>query len=239
MSLYNGQIIKLKSILHLKALFIGFIMIFNLGVTAAHAQSYQTHWFSEEKAESGENEAQCNGGISAIECDGGNCDNMRLTCKGQSLIFNDVTDHSLVTISEERPNNSYTCPQGQLIRKISCDGGNCDNVGLQCAPVNADYKVQGCAWSGKTFSEEDGRQGGNLNGKLLAGLECSGNYCDNKKAYACDIVEAPEPEITATPTWTVGNGLFGCCEMHDRDSAITIIRYSLVTRVVKGRTKEL
>ena len=78
MSLHNGQKIKLKSILHLKALFIGFIMTFNLGVTAAHAQPYQTHWFSEEKAESGENEAQCNGGISAIECDGGNCDNCLL-----------------------------------------------------------------------------------------------------------------------------------------------------------------
>jgi len=147
----------------------------------AYSQSFDwTQYFSEEQGES----RNCNSGIRGLQCDGKYCDSIRLGCTTDILASQEGSWSN--PFSEERPNNQFRCPTGQIATALKCEGSYCDNLSVKCAP--AEEKLTNCSWSG-WISEEQGPL--QFPTKVMAGLECNGKNCDNKRVYTCNIEKAP------------------------------------------------
>ncbi len=100
-------------------------------------------------------------------------------------------------------NNAEICnplDSGGIVQGLKCRGSYCDAISIECSvprypdgrPVPMDAAE--CEWLGP-YSEEDigidfnlhsrGRGSGTL--RFVAGIECSGSYCDNKRFLVCPI----------------------------------------------------
>lgn len=88
-----------------------------------------SHWFSEE---GGGHFYGGNTVISGIACSGSYCDNLRLLHTGTT---GGQPKNCLLTktISEERPNNSATCPANEYVCGLACSGRYCDSVSVYCS----------------------------------------------------------------------------------------------------------
>jgi len=130
-----------------------------------------------------------NGGFSEIKdlplvgmkCEGGNCDNKRLRWTNSYGGIVDTNSAKFIKqISEESPNNNMRCPANQLVCRIQCTGGNCDNLRVHCCAVKSGWRVNGgeVAYSG-WFSEENGGTRDCGRDRYVAGLKCRGGWCDD------------------------------------------------------------
>jgi len=76
--------------------------------------------------------------------------------------------------SEEYP--PVSCPSGYVSDAMQATGSNSDNVGLHCGYIGR--SAYGQAWS-VYFSEEGVNWNACGTNRVMVGIACSGNYCDN------------------------------------------------------------
>ncbi len=122
--------------------------------------------------------------ITAFQCTGSYCDNIRLNyfyyTKPNIRYGASVWSRYF---SEEGDNWLICNGTDSFMTGLSCNGSYCDNVSIQCTRVLGVAKTN-CIWTGY-FSEENGGYLYLPPGYFAAGLQCSGSYCDNKRVYAC------------------------------------------------------
>jgi hypothetical protein len=154
--------------------------------------SYWTDYFSDENVA-----GYCRDGylVTAMQCTGRYCDNMRMLCtySGQKSIIK----QTLSTFSEESP-NSRICSNPYFVTQIQCTGDYCDNLTLSCS--NFSYLQRNsadCYWT-SSFSEEQSAMY-LKSGYYLAGVKCTGSNCDNISMYGCRAVASPDGETTSNP----------------------------------------
>ncbi len=122
--------------------------------------------------------------VGGMRCTGGYCQSVEITCRqiaGATWVGRPAFQRF---ISEEGAGRR-DCPSGSAMAGVACDGTNCDNLSILCAPVGG-RRVASCtetAW----FSEEGGGRQTLEAGQVAAALICSGRYCDNKRLLACRL----------------------------------------------------
>ncbi|MCP4288199.1 MAG: hypothetical protein GY792_27810 [Gammaproteobacteria bacterium] len=87
------------------------------------------------------------------------------------------------SFSEEDPPS--ICPSGYLVKGVRCSGHYCDNKSLRCQRNESVLNVNESHWS-QWFSEERSRRRPEKvksNEHFVAGLACSGSYCDNLRVF--------------------------------------------------------
>lgn len=149
-----------------------------LAVTAS--SKYVSIWSPETSEESPPLTASNGQLISAMQCRGGYCDNVRLGYENIAGINH--TTNSWTSYFSEEGTNYRTCGANSFMTGISCRGGYCDDVSLQCTVATGKNRGS-CKWM-PWFSEE--AQYSYLEpGYYAAGLACRGRYCDDFSIYAC------------------------------------------------------
>lgn len=121
--------------------------------------------------------------ISAMYCGGGYCDNVYLGYENVGVSYGSNSWTSYFS-EEGSPNQNYrTCQGNSYMTGISCQGGYCDNISLQCTTITNRSRSTDCYWTAY-FSEEAGYNY-LRNGYYAVGVRCRGSYCDDKSIYAC------------------------------------------------------
>lgn len=149
--------------------------------------------------------------VSGVRCRGSYCDEVGIRCQDLPADITVSGYHLSDSFSEEGGHiatsssfgwyrsdspNSHVCNWGQsdpgVVTGLRCTGSYCDNIQLECAtPIatlngrNEPVRFTNCSWSG-WYSEEDPwfAYGATAN-QYIAGIECSGSYCDDKRYYVC------------------------------------------------------
>lgn len=185
----------------------------------ASASSYWTNWVSEEN---GGPAAACNGTTEAATgagCWGSYCDDTRLLCTtmpyGATVIpssaywsewTSEETDgtstHTSAGWYAYDADNYHVCDWSGtpgFVTGIRCAGDYCDDVSIQCSQMSTrwgrlTYRVgaTNCGWSSYD-SEEQGSIDFGAD-RFIAGVACSGSYCDNLAYYVCSMTD-PRPII--------------------------------------------
>lgn len=116
-----------------------------------------------------------------IRCDGRYCDNVNLlaTESGYTHTNSWWTDY----FSEEGT-NYRVCDNNAFVTGIQCSGSYCDNISLKCSQLNNNGVRAGCYWTAGV-SEESGGKFIAPESMYIAGVSCSGRYCDSKQLYLC------------------------------------------------------
>ncbi|MBC8070552.1 MAG: hypothetical protein IAG13_19630 [Deltaproteobacteria bacterium] len=123
--------------------------------------------------------------VQSIKCTGGYCDNLTLDCEphGAEIVYGDGFLN--YDISEENPDTFALCPADGMVDGVDCAGSNCDNLTVHCEYTDL-ARSNLCDWSG-WFSEEQGWANVPL-GTAVAGIQCSGRYCDRMNLYWCLMI---------------------------------------------------
>lgn len=118
--------------------------------------------------------------MSAVQCNGSFCDNIRAYCSpsGGSVSASYWTSH----VSEEGTNTRH-CNGGYWVTGFACQGSYCDNIALQCSYIS-NTAANSCYWTG-WVSEESGGYLSFGTGYFAKGIQCNGSFCDNKRFYVC------------------------------------------------------
>ena len=176
----------------------------------AHAQQgqWQNYFSDSTEVKSG----FCSNGISGMRVDGTWAANNSFYCRHDDTGLRASPDIPFKpSISEERPNNAIQCGPQEAIVGMKCSGLYCDNVAVQCAPLDTRrYALAdgGCHWLGP-ISDTTTRQV-TSNG-LLTGMKCDGGYCVNKSLHFCQVrkVEPKAGDNALNARWEqvcTGNG---------------------------------
>ncbi|QRK07367.1 hypothetical protein JQX13_46325 [Archangium violaceum] len=149
----------------------------SLATTQQEISSGWTSYTSEEYAP-----ISCDGGslISAFQCSGSDCDNIRAYCQPAGGVRG--SSYWTPYFSEEGTNYRY-CDYGYWITGLACSGSYCDNISLQCSYMS-NFGRKNCYWTG-WMSEENGGYLGFGSGYYAVGVQCNGDHCDNKRYYVC------------------------------------------------------
>ncbi|MEZ4732599.1 MAG: hypothetical protein R3E79_36310 [Caldilineaceae bacterium] len=166
----------------------------NPSLSASLCESPECFWIAAISEETGR-PALCPVGyaVDGMQCTGRYCDNVALRCRQYT-----ATPESYEYIyksgwlSEERPRNIFPSdselPATWYVIGLECSGRYCDNVRLWLKK-SSHITNSGTCWYGRWFSEEKlGFDLGSIeaqSGIYVAGLQCSGRYCDNKSLYYC------------------------------------------------------
>lgn len=78
------------------------------------------------------------------------------------------------------------CPNGYLMKGITCRGKRCDDKYITCCRSSKGLSHNNTFWSG-WFSEESNNTRFYPDGALI-GLACSGGYCDNLNLYVVPMI---------------------------------------------------
>lgn len=126
----------------------------------------------------------CDGGslISAVQCSGSYCDNIRAYCQPTGGIRG---NSYWTTYFSEEGYNYRLCDAGYWVTGIACSRSYCDNISLQCSYIS-NVQATNCYWTG-WMSEENGGYLGFGNGYYATGVQCNRSYCDNKRYYVCRL----------------------------------------------------
>jgi hypothetical protein len=130
-------------------------------------------------------------------CRGDYCSAIELTCcrysrnGGPALTQQEIadadsshlTDRWQQWFSEEPPNN-YSDSQNGFVKGLNCKGDNCDYMSLRIVTTPAATNIGQCYWS-RSFSEERPNSGTCDKSEFVAGMRCSGRYCDNIQLHCC------------------------------------------------------
>ncbi|WP_437524471.1 hypothetical protein WME79_36085 [Sorangium sp. So ce726] len=179
---------------------------------ASPAQAGWTGYVSEEDAP-----AYCFGREAAtgFACWGDYCDEVALHCNGLpswshldistrywTSYFSEEGDSDLgeVVCSDgpsggsceafELGDNVRYCFGGRgnkgIVTGIDCADSYCDEISLECTKP-AVGRLTSCSWSGWLSEEEWYVHFGS--NRFITAVECSGDYCDNKRFYVCSLVQ--------------------------------------------------
>jgi hypothetical protein len=167
--------------------------------TMALAEGW-TPWASEEDAP-----LTCGNGQGAIgfACAGPYCDSVSLNCAYAADGITFWQPQWSRYFSEETSTgpfgawyNQHICLSNSgsfgVVTGIDCDGPYCDNISLQCStPVKPtpqgfrNVSLTNCFWSDWVSEEAPSSV---TYWTFIAGVQCRGPYCDDKRFYYCDPV---------------------------------------------------
>lgn len=148
---------------------------------AAAAACYETGWFSEE----GKASAFCRPGyaVRGLACKGRYCDNKKLTCCSYATGYDRTAKFWWSPwFSEERSGRATT--RAGFVSGIACRGRYCDNLRLNYLYSSRTRNNGQCRFT-PSFSEEGRASASCRNNEFVAGIRCSGNYCDNLRLQCC------------------------------------------------------
>jgi hypothetical protein len=122
--------------------------------------------------------------VRGFDCSGSYCDNVSLYC---DYTYRSTIGYSYWTgyFSEEGDGSAdegrCNGPQ-EWMTALDCNGSYCDNIDIQCSQFPGS-STGNCYWTG-WYSEE---QSSFLapSGHFFKGIECGGDYCDNKRYLYC------------------------------------------------------
>jgi PKD repeat protein len=98
------------------------------------------------------------------------------------------SERKTLRVSEEG-RGRVDCPQGYVVRGITCSGQYCDNKELICCKYMEGIDDQANTWPSQWISEESGPRSGYAGNRytrsdgFVIGLECHGQYCDNVRMW--------------------------------------------------------
>ncbi|ATB42509.1 hypothetical protein CYFUS_007987 [Cystobacter fuscus] len=118
--------------------------------------------------------------ISAAQCSGDYCDNIRFYCQPTAGVRG--SSYWTGYFSDEGVNYKY-CDPGFWITAVACSHDYCDNISIQCSYMS-NISQRNCYWTG-WMSDENGGYLGFGSGYFAMGVQCSGEFCDNKRYYVC------------------------------------------------------
>jgi hypothetical protein len=87
-------------------------------------------------------------------------------------------------ISEEPGRFEFASTEG-FVQDLQCRGDHCDDTSLRIVSHPRAANSGRCYWT-RSFSEERPNSEMCRQGAFVAGLRCSGRYCDNLQLYCCD-----------------------------------------------------
>lgn len=129
--------------------------------------------------------ATCKNGyaLKGLVCSGSNCDNKTLICERYYNRVDGSAKHRWSRwFSEESPNSESS--KSDFVSGVGCSGRYCDNIRLRLFRSSVLENSESCHWS-ERFSEERPNQMMCNAGEFVAGLRCTGGYCDNISLYCC------------------------------------------------------
>lgn len=167
---------------------IGWLAILFLGLfpSICAAQSgtlNEIGWFSEEQPA-----AACWPGyaVAGLRCSGRYCDDKKLICRRYTSSTDRVRFEWTPWFSEEG-NSRFSSVRG-FISGMACSGSYCDNIMVRFF-YSAELRNTGRCMDLASISEENGGEGTNSaecpEGQFVAGVTCSGAYCDNLQLTCC------------------------------------------------------
>jgi len=141
--------------------------------------------------ENGRNARRCASGylLSGVECSGAYCDDKRLRCCPylDGNVDSTARNYHSRWISEEsggdRHNHFVT---SDFINGLSCSGRYCDNLFPHAVRSPRIRNTGACSWT-PWISEEHPARGDCASGSFVAGMQCSGSYCDNLALQCCRL----------------------------------------------------
>jgi len=163
--------------------------------------------------------AHCRAGyfVRNMTCTGRFCDNISLQCcaadgviRPSACIQLPRTGRGLSVAAEVTPSSApgrppWACPSGFAMSGLKCEGANCSYLTPTCCPYRPSSNGDTAAKyrEARPFSEETNSSGGG-NGvesatEFVAGVRCSGNYCDNITA---SLVGTPNLKNGGACRWT-------------------------------------
>ncbi|GAB4560665.1 MAG: hypothetical protein Tsb0020_07550 [Haliangiales bacterium] len=84
----------------------------------------------------------------------------------------------------EEGTNYRVCEDNGFVTGLKCSGSYCDNLSLRCSQLDNGGVRTGCYWTAP-ISEESGGRFVAPESMYVAGMRCSGRYCDSKSLYLC------------------------------------------------------
>jgi len=120
-----------------------------------------------------------------VQCKGWYCSELALNCVDYPN-WDWAWQDYMGEISDESANNERKCAPDSFISGIKCSGWYCDNVTIECLKFKNHYRNEAsCSWS--SYISEENPTPLDASPKYLAGVKCSGSYCDNMKFYQCSL----------------------------------------------------
>ncbi len=95
---------------------------------------------------------------------------------------------------------TYDFPGTYSVRLTATD--EFGNTAVTTQPIRVGAPSRVCGYTG-WFSEEGGATGTCPSGRAVAGMHCSGSYCDNKRLYCCSYLPGSDPR--AHGRWTTSS----------------------------------
>ncbi len=169
--------------------------------------------------------------VAGVRCSGSYCDNVGIRCQTLPTNITVTGNHHSDTFSEEGyygtnsttgwyqsdSDNSHVCNWGKespgIVTGMRCSGSYCDNITLECATPRAlvngtveRVRFTGCYWTGYYSEEDPWVSWDPSQEKYIAGVQCSGSYCDDKRYYICHM----EPILNSCRDRCDGQAPDGC-----------------------------
>merc|ERR1712038_1093453 len=131
--------------------------------------------------------------ITGMRCYGKHCDNKTLMYRtfssGYDIFLSGSSKTYWTSWFSEEGHASGFCATGYLVSRTQCNWKMCDNMRLQCTPIDTSlYQSTGITSTSPYFSEEQSYNTYCPLGYFLNGLRCAGGYCDNV-SLSCMKVE--------------------------------------------------
>lgn len=142
------------------------------------------HWTGSTSEE--DPPAHCAGTTVAfgIGCGGYSCDHVTVGCKDAlpGATFGNVT---WTQAFSEETSTPTLCPNGSWVTGLSCSGGYCDNISLECTAI-AGRTASWCDWSSNVSDETSVWRA--PDGYYIRGARCTGWWCDDLSFYYCKMI---------------------------------------------------
>ena len=176
------------------ALLLYFLTLFLLPSASAAGDGSPPYWL--RATSDGGPAIGCNasGVASGFSCKGSYCDDVNLLCthSGYSSAGSAWSGY----VSDEAPSETI-CPNNGFVSGVRCTGSYCDNVSVNCTTLNNGGVRKNCFWTAPVSEESIGRFVSPA-GMAIAGVRCSGRYCDNTQFHLCQYdAELPSADLAA------------------------------------------
>ncbi len=160
------------------------------GASFFHAEIHPPHWLGWTTDGSALIENKAKFLSQGLRCSGRYCDDVDLLSTETSY---SQTNSWWTGYFSDGSNNTRVCENNGFVTGLRCSGRYCDNVSLRCSQLNNGGVRDACYWTAPV-SEESGGKFIAPESMYLAGMRCSGRYCDNKELYLCQA-DAGGPAI--------------------------------------------
>jgi len=150
------------------------------GITEVEGQCYSTDWFSEE----GSGRADCDPGyaVRGITCEGRYCDNKQLYCCTDNLPTLDPNNRIDSPWFSEEDSDGFV-DENRALTGLGCSGRYCDNLQMTMHGFEGGTPPIQSSWWQNGFSEEPPGYDRCRDNGYVAGIKCSGDYCDNLRFF--------------------------------------------------------